>query len=117
MADIAAAAGVSRQSATSWLRRHGLQANHRRVERPSTSELVAMLSATGSREALAAHLHVTRPTVSRWLLEAGIQPGKSGRPAHAIDSADVQRRRDNGETWAAIAGVYGVSVNTVQRHS
>ena len=117
VAELAAAAGVSRQTASSWLRRHGLKANKQPVERPSPSELLAAYERAGSTTALGEQLGVSQAAASRWLIEAGIATRPQARPRKAVSGAEVRRRRSAGESWAEIAAALDISVSTARSRS
>ena len=59
VAAIGQAAGVSRQTASAWLKRHGLQANHRPHERPGVEQLTADYGRTRSMRKLAAEYGIS----------------------------------------------------------
>jgi transposase-like protein len=118
IAAIGQAAGVSRQTASSWLKRHGLQANHQPRSRPDAAQLAADYARTRSMRKLAAEYGISPAVMRTWLFEAGIDPiGTPGRPAVLIDTDDVHARRTRGETWAAIAEQLGVSAETLRRRA
>src|SRR5215218_1551767 len=100
VAAIGAAAGVSRQTASAWLKRHGLQANHRPLERPSVDTLAADYGRTRSIRKLAVEYGISSAVMRTWLFEAGIDPlGTPGRPATIdVDVDDVRARRARGDT-------------------
>jgi transcriptional regulator with XRE-family HTH domain len=116
VAAIGQAAGVSRQTASSWLKRHGLQANHQARPRPDAAQLAADYERTRSMRTLATEYGISSAVMRTWLFEAGVSPlGTAGRPAVMVDVDDVRARRARGETWAAIADELGVSVETLRR--
>ena len=116
VAAIGQAAGVSRQTASSWLKRHGLQANHQPKPRPGAAQLATDYERTRSMRKLAAEYRISSAVTRTWLFEAGIQPlGTSGRPTLDIDVDDVRARRGRGESWSAIADALGVSVSALRR--
>ena len=118
VAAIGQAAGVSRQTASSWLKRHGLQANHQPRSRPDATQLAADYARTRSMRKLAAEYAISPAVMRTWLFEADVDPlGTPGRPGIAIDVDDVRTRRTRGETWAAIAEELGVSVETLRRRA
>jgi hypothetical protein len=116
VAAIGQAAGVSRQTASAWLKRHRLHANHRPHDRPGVEQLTADYRRTRSMRKLAAEYGISPAVVRTWLFEAGIDPlGTPGRPTVDVDVDDVRARRDRGETWVSIAEQVGVSVETLRR--
>jgi len=118
VAAIGQAAGVSRQTASAWLKRHGLQANHRPHERPGVDQLTADYGRTRSMRKVAAEYGISSAVMRTWLFEAGVDPlGTPGRPTVAVDVDDVRARRDRGETWMSIAEQLVVSVETMRRRA
>ncbi len=118
VAAIGQAAGVSRQTASAWLKRHGLHANHQPRARPHAAQLAADYERTRSMRTLATEYAISPAVMRTWLFEAGVDPlGTAGRPAVVVDVAHVRERRARGETWAAIAEELGVSVNTLRRRA
>lgn len=116
---IADLAGVSRQTAHTWVRRHGLTPNPRGRQRPSPAQLQADYEEAGSVSELASRYGIPRGTVQMWLRESGADTSagrqRTGRPAVAIDTDAVSARRERGDTWHAIAADLGVSVQTLRR--
>jgi len=118
VAAIGQAAGVSRQTASAWLKRHGLQANHQPRTRPDVAQLAADYERTRSMRKLAAEYAISTAVMRTWLFEAGIDPvGTAGRPAVVVDVVEVRARRTRGETWAVIAEDLGLSVETLRRRA
>ena len=116
VAAIGQAAGVSRQTASAWLKRHGLQANHRPRDRPGVEQLTVDYGRTRSMRKLAAEYGISPAVMRTWLFEAGVDPlGTPGRPPVDVDVDAVRARRQRGETWVSIAGALGVSVETLRR--
>jgi transposase-like protein len=116
VAAIGVAAGVSRQTASAWIKRHKLQANHQPRERPDEEQMAGDYERTRSIRKLAAEYGISSGVMQTWLFEAGITPlGTPGRPAMDIDLDVVRARRDRGETWAAVAEDLGVSGETLRR--
>lgn len=114
---IAQAAGVSRQTASSWLKRHGLTATKRPYERPSTEQMAADYARHGSIQPMATEYEISKAVMRTWLFEAGIErnapsPGAAPTP---LDLEQVRRLRDNGATWATIAERFEVSAETLRR--
>lgn len=116
VATIGEAAGVSRQTASAWLKRHGLQANHRPRARPTPEQMATDYERTRSIRKLAVEYGISPAVMRTWLFEAGIDPlGEAGRPRVEFDVDDVRLRRGRGESWASIAEEVGVSAETVRR--
>ena len=117
VAAIGAAAGVSRQTASAWLKRHGLQATRQPRQRPPREQMATDYERTRSIRRLADEYSISPAVMRTWLFEAGIDPlGTAGRPpAATIDTHVVTERRRQGDTWTAIAADLGVSVDTLRR--
>jgi hypothetical protein len=87
-----------RQTASVWLKRHGLQANHRPHDRPGVEQLTADYGRTRSMRKLAAEYGISSAVMRTWLFEAGINPlGTPGRPTVDVDVDDVALSR-----WAPL---------------
>lgn len=107
---------MSRQTASSWLKRHGLQANHRPHQRPDPAELAADYRLTRSIRRLADQFGISSAVMRTWLFEAGIEPlGKAGRPRMNIDIDDVRARRARGDSVQKLAEQLDVSPDTIRR--
>lgn len=119
IAAIGKAAGVSRQTASGWLKRHGLKANDTRTRyRPSAEQMATDYERTGSIRALAAEYAISHAAMRTWLFEAGIDPiGTPGRPKVDIDLDDVKARRARGDSWAEIADELGIAAETLRRRA
>lgn len=117
VAAIGAAAGVSRQTASGWLKRHGLQPNHQRKTRPTDAQLEADYARTGSIRRQADEYGISSAVMRTWLFEAGVDLGARGRPTVDVDVDDVRARRARGESWSAIADEVGVSATALRRHA
>jgi transposase-like protein len=116
VAAFATACGVSRQTASSWLKRHGLHANHRPHPRPDRAELAVGYEDTKSIRQLASRHGISTAVMRTWLFQAGISPiGKPGRPALNLDLNDLGERRARGETLHSIATELCVSPHTLRR--
>ncbi|HWL44578.1 MAG TPA: hypothetical protein VNQ73_16680 [Ilumatobacter sp.] len=117
VAALGTAAGVSRQTANAWLKRHGLQASRGQRPRPAPEQMASDYERTRSMRRLADEYGISPAVMRTWLFEAGIEPlGTAGRPRVAtIDPELVVKRRQRGDTWAAIAADLGVSVDTLRR--
>ena len=79
VASIAVAAGVSRQTAHTWIQRHHLPP--RTPARPSDSRLKDLYDAHGSIAGVARRLGAPASTVHRWLIAAGVTMRRPGAPA------------------------------------
>jgi hypothetical protein len=116
VASIARACDVSRQTASAWLKRHGLRANHQPYDRPDTAALADAYVNARSMRKLATHYRISPAAMRTWLFEAGIEPlGTSGRPQLDLDLDDLRARRVRGDTWKAIANDLGVAPETLRR--
>jgi hypothetical protein len=116
VAAIAAAGAVTRQTASSWLKRHGLQANHHPHTRPSPADLACDYQDTRSIRKLAARYEISAAVMRTWLFQAGIEPvGKAGRPMLVLDLDDVRTRRERGDALQKIGMELGVSTDTLRR--
>ena len=112
--DLAAAAGVSRPTATAWIARHGLDAPTRAKRRPSDAKLAALYRRTRSIAGVADELEVTPQTAHRWLHAAGVEiAGRHGR--RRLDNDAIRRDRAAGLTIAEIAERHGVASSTILR--
>lgn len=117
---IAEAAGVSRQTASSWLKRHGLSATKQPLPRPSADQMAADYARVGSIRPLAAEYGISPAVMRTWLFEASVEmspPGTSGgrpRTVH-IDVAHAARLRDAGHTITEIAAKLDVPYETLRR--
>jgi transposase-like protein len=83
---LAAAAGVSRQTASTWLRRHRLQVAPRRHVRPAPATLNQLYQAHGSVVAVATSLCVAPATAHRWLIDADVTLRPPGGPRQVRDA-------------------------------
>ncbi len=117
VSQIADAAGVSRQTASTWMRRHGLHANKQPHPRPSPEALAALLAECGTTVALAERLGVSQPTAARWLRESGHEPLARVKPRKPVTGTEVRRRRAAGETWEQIATALGIAVTTAHERA
>lgn len=116
VAAIGEAAGVSRQTASAWLKRHGLQANHRPKKRPPVEQMAADYERTRSIARLADEYGISKAVMHTWLFEAGIDPLGTPGPARAeLDVEAVQARRARGESWTAIAADLEISGEQLRR--
>ena len=112
--DLAAAAEVSRPTATNWIARHGLKAPTRTKPRPTDAQLAALYRRAGSVAGVAAELEVTPQTAHRWLHAAGVElAGRHGR--RRLDDAAIRRDRAAGVTIAELAKKHGVAQSTILR--
>jgi transposase-like protein len=112
---IAAAAGVSRQTAHTWIDRHGLHATPKAKPRPPDGELLTLYGQHGSAAAVATVLGVSPDTARRWIIAAGGDLPPAGRRPASIDPAQLRRRRDDGATLAELSTEFGVSTETIRR--
>lgn len=111
---IAAAAGVSRQTAHTWMAPHGLAVEPGPV-RPTPAALRRLYAAESSTAAVARRLDVSDDTARRWLLAAGAELPAAGRPRARLDIAELRARRAEGATWRELADDAGVTVTTLRR--
>ena len=113
---LAELAGVTRQTASTWIRRHGLAAPGTSAHRPSRSRLAALYHRYGTAAAVGKELNVTKATAHRWLVEAGVQMAPEGARGRGRPS-DTELRRLYHErgTQKAVAESLGVTLRTVQR--
>ena len=115
---IAVAAGVSRQTAHTWISRHGLHAQPQAKPRPTKRELRALYNRHGSAAAVGKALKVATGTAHRWLIDAGVElasPGPPRRPRRSLDITALRRRRADGATLAVLAAEFDVSPETIRR--
>ena len=89
---LAELAGVTRQTASTWIRRHGLAAPGASAHRPSRSRLAALYHRYGTAAAVGKELNVTKATAHRWLVEAGVQMAPEGARGRGRPS-DTELRR------------------------
>lgn len=116
--EIAADAAVSRQTAHTWLSRHGLHPPPRAKPRPSPARLRALYRRHESASSVAEVLEVSAGTAHRWLLDAAVKMAPAGRPRRPradVDVARLRRRRAGGATLKELAEEFGVSPETVRR--
>jgi transposase-like protein len=112
--DLAAAADVSRPTATNWIARHGLKTPTRAKPRPTDAQLAALYRRAGSVAGVAAELDVTPQTAHRWLHGAGVElAGRHGR--RRLDNNAIHHERAAGLTIAEIAKRHGVAQSTILR--
>ena len=111
---IAAAARVSRQTAHTWIKRHGLHGHPQAKPRPSKRELAALYKRHRSAAKVAEELEVAPGTAHRWLIEAGVALPAPGPPRRTLDLAAARRRRAAGATYAELAAEFGVSPETIR---
>src|SRR5215213_2917694 len=112
---IAADAGVSRQTAHTWIGRHGLDSPNTKT-RPTPARLQRLYDRHGSSARVATDLGVSTDTARRWLIAAGVELATAGRPAAHLDVDDLRRRRAAGATLNELAADAGVSLETLRRH-
>jgi Homeodomain-like domain len=103
VAAIAKKCHVSLQTASAWLKRHGLRANHQPYERPDTAQMAATYARLQSIRKLGTHYGISLAVMRTWLFEAGIAPlGTPGRPrprrrSRGSASASCRRRHPQGD--------------------
>ena len=116
---IAEKSAVSRQTASGWLKRHGLAALKQPKPRPSTEQMTADYERCGSIHPMAREYGISYAAMRTWLFEAGVtvnEPGTSGgQPRVEIDISEMQRLRGEGRTFQQIAAELGVAEATVRR--
>lgn len=119
VAAIAEVAGVSRQTASSWLKRHGLSATKQPLRRPSVEQMAADYERFGSIRPMATAYGISPSVMRTWLFEAGVElnpAGSSGgRPRLDVDLDEAKRLRRDGRTLTDIATRLGVSYETLRR--
>ena len=116
---IAAQAGVSRQTASTWLGRHGLSMTTRHDNRPSPEQLAADYERVGSIRPLATEYEISPAVMRTWLFQAGVEMAEpsvsGGRHRADVDVEQVHKFRQDGWTWQKIADHFGVAYETVRR--
>jgi hypothetical protein len=114
--EIARLAGVSRQTASTWIRRHGLASTAPSRGRPSPSRLRALYRQSGSVAGVGKELGVTKGTAHRWLAEAGVELAQEGaRGLPRPTPGQLQRLHAQHGTQKAVAESLNVTLRTVQR--
>ena len=107
---IADTASVSRQTAYTWIARHGLEPNSPTKPRPTAPELANLYRQLGSAGRVGDRLGVSRDTAQRWLHAAGVDL------TAGIDvDVDAARRRAEGATVRQIADEQNVAAETIRR--
>ena len=89
---IARDAGVSRQTAHTWVQRHGLAEPKAGTDRPTPARLRALYRRHRSVSGVGDELGVTPSTAHRWLIAAGVEVAGRGKPRRARPSHDELRR-------------------------
>lgn len=116
---IADQAGVSRQTASVWIGRHGLSNTAHHDNRPSPEQLAADYERVGSIRPLATEYKISPAVMRTWLFQAGVEmaePSVSGGRRRAdIDVDQVHKFREDGWTWQKIADHFEVGYETVRR--
>lgn len=115
---IAKEAGVSRQTAQTWLARHGVRGRPVAKRRPSATRLRALYAEHGTITAVAQVLDVAPSTAHRWLIDAGARlaaQGPNRRLQRPSDLAELRHRRAAGATLDELAAHFGVSRSTIRR--
>jgi transposase-like protein len=113
--EIAAEAGVSRQTAHTWLHRHQLESVPKAKPRPMRDDLLALYALHGSAAGVADELGVGRDTARRWLIAAGADLGGVGRRPASLDVTVLLRRREEGASVVELAAEFGVAPETIRR--
>lgn len=115
---IAKEAEVSRQTAYTWLARHGLRAEPNARRRPSPSRLRTLYERHGTVAAVARLTDVAPGTAHRWLIHAGVMlagPGARWRLGTNRELTELRDKRNAGATLAELAAEYQVSKETIRR--
>ncbi len=115
---IAKEAGVSAQTAHTWLSRHGLHGQPRAKSRPTRKQLHTLYRQQGTIAGVAEVLDVAPGTAHRWLVDAGVElaaPGARRRLHRSSDLTLLTRWRAGGATLAELAEQFGVSSETIRR--
>lgn len=87
------------------------------TQRPTKTELAKAYGRLCSVPAVADQLGVAFETARRWLLDAGVELNRKGRPSSAANNmpmAEVKRRYLKGESIAQLGIAFGVSPATVR---
>jgi transposase-like protein len=85
--------------------------------RPTDNALRMSYLRLGSIPAVATELNVAFETARRWLIDAGVELKPKGRPspsAGTLDTQELTRRYEGGESIAQLGRVFGVSPATVR---
>lgn len=113
---IAEAAGVSRQTASTWVKRHGLAVPHKALPRPPSEQMAADYERVGSIRPLATEYGISSAVMRTWLFEAGVDLKTRGRPRTVdVDVDQAARLRNEGRTIAEIATELDVPYETLRR--
>lgn len=119
IAAIGEQAGVSRQTASSWGKRHGLTGNKRAYTRPSVEQMTADYKRHGSIRPMSDEYGISPAVMRTWLFEAHVEVAEprhgGGRPAANVDVSQIHQLRNDGATWHEIADQLGVSYETARR--
>ena len=118
VAAIGLAAGVTRQTAGTWIKRHGLSANKKTHQRPTPGVLTLDYERLGSVRALATEYEISPAQMAVWLAEAGVEVSPRGQPPGPrvdVDVDEATRLRSEGMSWQKIADRLGVGYETVRR--
>ena len=87
------------------------------TQRPSDRQLAASYRRLGSVPAVASELGVAFETARRWLLDAGVQTQRKGRPsakAESLNTAVLTKHYEAGASIATLGTRFGVSPATVR---
>jgi predicted ArsR family transcriptional regulator len=90
----------------------------REWQRPSPAQLRSLYRTAGSVPAVAEELGVAYETARQWLLEAGVELKRKGRPspkAASLDPTELVDRYRAGGSLAAIGHDLGVSPTTIRK--
>ncbi|CAN5853019.1 MAG: hypothetical protein ACR2HP_08685 [Ilumatobacteraceae bacterium] len=113
--ELAGEAGVSRQTAHTWLARHGMRGLSKAKERPPDSRLRELYEEHRTINAVAQIIGVATGTAHRWLIDAGVELASPGRAKRELDVAALRARRASGATFNELAADCGVSSETIRR--
>lgn len=116
---IAEQSGVSRQTASTWVGRHGLSPTAHHDSRPTPEQLAADYERVGSLRPLAAEYDISHTALRTWLFQAGVEMAEpsvsGGRHRADLDADEIRKLRADGWTWKKIADHFGVAYETVRR--
>jgi hypothetical protein len=87
------------------------------TRRPTKKELADSYGRLGSVPAVAGEFGVAFETARRWLLDAGVELQRKGRPSSAANNMptqEIKRRYLKGDSIAQLGHAFGVSPATVR---